>query len=74
MVVDLLQAARNRDHDRLIVIGDDDDLLPGVLAAEQWGAKIDVLRLFNLSGLPFLTGKGAGFPVTMMRANRLVMA
>ena len=45
LVADLLQAARSRDHDRLIVIGDDDDLLPGLFVAEKWEAPVHLLRV-----------------------------
>lgn len=67
LVADLLHAARTKDHDYLVVIGDDDDLLPGLLAAEAWGATIRLLRVNNTSGLPLLPERSKGFPVSMTR-------
>lgn len=67
LVSDLLHAARSRDHDRLIVIGDDDDLLPGLFVAEKWGAPVHLLRLNNTSSLPLMPGRDKGFPMTRMQ-------
>lgn len=67
LVSDLLQAARSGDYGRLIVIGDDDDLLPGLFAAEKWGAPVQLLRLTNSSSLPLMRGRDKEFPITMMQ-------
>ena len=39
LVVDLLGLAGRKDADRFLVVSDDDDMLPGVLAAEAVGAE-----------------------------------
>ena len=39
LVVDLLGLAGRKDADRFLVVWDDDDMLPGVLAAEAVGAE-----------------------------------
>lgn len=46
LVVDLLGLVRRRKADRYLVISDDDDMLPGVIAAEHAdpGAQIEILR------------------------------
>jgi hypothetical protein len=67
LVSDLLQSARSRDHDHLIVIGDDDDLIPGIIAAESWGARINLIRINNKSNLPLLSGKSLNFPMCVAR-------
>lgn len=45
LVSDLLHYARTQSKDLALVVGDDDDLLPGVFTAEVWGAKVLVLRI-----------------------------
>lgn len=47
LVSDVLHHARSKDGDLIVVVGDDDDLLPGVFTAEAWGAPILVARLRN---------------------------
>ena len=44
LVGDLLQSARSAREDVHVVIADDDDLFPGIFMAEQWGAKVHMLR------------------------------
>lgn len=44
LVGDLLQSARSDHEDIHLVIGDDDDLLPGLFIAEKWGVKVHMLR------------------------------
>ena len=44
LVSDLLQSARSAREDVHIVIADDDDLLPGLFTAEQWGIRVHMLR------------------------------
>lgn len=45
LVSDLLTSVRH-DRDSIhIVIGDDDDLIPGVITAESWGAKVFLARV-----------------------------
>lgn len=45
LVSDLLMSVKT-DRDAIhIVIGDDDDLIPGVITAESWGAKIILARI-----------------------------
>ena len=61
LVSDLLHFINGRYGDVAIVIGDDDDLLPGILTAEAWGADgLFLLRLrpddnknLNTNGLIF---------------------
>ena len=43
LVVDLLGLATRREADRYLVVSDDDDMLPGVLAAEAVGARVGML-------------------------------
>lgn len=48
LVSDLLHFARTAGHrgeQRALVVGDDDDLLPGVFTALQWGAHVRIARL-----------------------------
>lgn len=44
LVCDLLQSSRSARDDIHLVYGNDDDLLPGVFAAEAWGAHIHMYR------------------------------
>lgn len=45
LVSDLLTSVRS-DRDSIhIVIGDDDDLIPGVITADSWGAKVILARV-----------------------------
>lgn len=47
LVSDLLASVR-QDRDAIyLVIGDDDDLLPGVITADSWGAKITLARIIR---------------------------
>ena len=43
LVADLLGLAMRKEADRYVVVSDDDDMLPGVFAAEAAGARIGVL-------------------------------
>jgi hypothetical protein len=64
LISDLLHASRTHQHDYIIVVGDDDDLLPGIFTAEKWGANIHFLRLNNVSHLPLLRRREKGFPMS----------
>jgi hypothetical protein len=44
LVCDLLHSYRNEKDTIQVVVGDDDDLLPGIFMAESWGAKVHMLR------------------------------
>ncbi|MDR6115797.1 MULTISPECIES: hypothetical protein [unclassified Sphingomonas] len=44
LVCDLLQSSRSSRDDVHLVYGNDDDLLPGIFAAEAWGANIHMFR------------------------------
>lgn len=44
LICDLLQSSRSSRDDIHLVYGNDDDLLPGVFAAEAWGAYIHMFR------------------------------
>lgn len=44
LVVDLLGLAIRKEAHRYVVVSDDDDMLPGVFAAEAAGARIGMLR------------------------------
>ena len=44
LVCDLLQSSRSAREDVHLVYGDDDDLLPGVFAAEAWGVNVHMYR------------------------------
>lgn len=66
LTVDLLHVARSRTHDYVFIIGDDDDLLPGIFTAEKWGARVAFFRITNISSLPVLKGKEKGFPLIQM--------
>ncbi len=44
LVSDLLQFVHSRTGGLAIVVGDDDDLLPGIFTAEAWGGKVLVAR------------------------------
>jgi len=44
LVCDLLQATKNREFAYNVVVAEDDDMLPGVIVAEKWGAKVIVAR------------------------------
>ena len=43
LAVDLITLANRREADRYMVISDDDDMLPGILAAEATGASARML-------------------------------
>lgn len=43
LVVDLLALANRKEPDRYVVVSDDDDMLPGIFAAEAAGAKAGML-------------------------------
>ena len=43
LVADLLGLAMRREADRYVVVSDDDDMLPGVFAAEAAGARVRML-------------------------------
>lgn len=45
LVSDLLTSVRQERDAIYLVIGDDDDLLPGVITAERWGANIMLARI-----------------------------
>lgn len=48
LVSDLLHFARTAGHrgqHRALVVGDDDDLLPGIFTAIEWGANVKLVRL-----------------------------
>jgi hypothetical protein len=47
LISDLLHHSRFNRADLALVLGDDDDLLPGVFTAEAWGAKVRVLRVLR---------------------------
>ena len=49
LVVDLLGLAGRKDADRFLVVSDDDDMLPGVLAAEAVGAESMMLSRPSMS-------------------------
>lgn len=49
LVVDLLGLASRKDADRYLVVSDDDDMLPGVLAAEATGAESMMLSRPEMS-------------------------
>ena len=49
LVVDLLGLANRKEADRYLVVSDDDDMLPGVLAAEAVGAESVMLSRPNMS-------------------------
>ncbi len=44
LVADLLGLALRKEADRYVVVSDDDDMLPGVFAAEAAGARVRMLR------------------------------
>ena len=44
LVADLLGLAMRKEADRYVVVSDDDDMFPGLFAAEAAGAKIGMLR------------------------------
>lgn len=44
LVTDLLSLAMRKEADRYVVMSDDDDMLPGLFAAEAAGASIRMLR------------------------------
>jgi hypothetical protein len=48
LVSDLLHHARYNRGELALVVGDDDDLLPGAFTAEAWGAQVRVLRIDRL--------------------------
>ena len=43
LAVDLLALANRKEADRYVVVSDDDDMLPGILAAEAAGANARML-------------------------------
>ncbi|WP_143498928.1 hypothetical protein [Pseudomonas sp. Irchel 3A18] len=45
LVSDLLTSVRNDRGSVHIVIGDDDDLIPGVITADSWGARVILARV-----------------------------
>ena len=49
LVVDLLGLARRKEADQYLVVSDDDDMLPGVLAADAVGADSMMLSRPNMS-------------------------
>ena len=49
LVVDLLGLAGRKEADRYLVVSDDDDMLPGVLAAEAAGAETMMLSRLDMS-------------------------
>ena len=49
LVVDLLGLASRKEADRYIVISDDDDLLPGLFAAEAAGGESTMLSRPGMS-------------------------
>ena len=49
LVVDLLGLANRKDADRYLVVSDDDDMLPGILAAEASGAESVMLSRPGMS-------------------------
>ena len=49
LVVDLLGLASRKEADRYLVVSDDDDMLPGVLAAEAAGAETMMLSRSDMS-------------------------
>ena len=49
LVVDLLGLASRREADRYIVVSDDDDLLPGLFAAEAAGGDSTMLSRAGMS-------------------------
>lgn len=67
LVSDLLHAARTRTFDRIIIVGDDDDLLPGIFTAECWGAHVHFIRINNSSTLPLIKGREKGFSISMAK-------
>ncbi len=44
LIADLLGLAMRKEADRYVVVSDDDDMLPGIFAAEAVGAKVGMLR------------------------------
>ena len=44
LVADLLGLAMRKEADRYVVVSDDDDMLPGLFAAEAAGARVRMLR------------------------------
>ena len=49
LVVDLLGLARRKEADRYLVVSDDDDILPGIFAAEAVGAESMMLSRPGMS-------------------------
>ena len=45
LISDLLTSVRHDRESIHVVIGDDDDLIPGVITAESWGAKVFLARV-----------------------------
>ena len=43
LVVDLLSLANRKEAQRYVVVSDDDDMLPGIFAAEAAGANVGML-------------------------------
>ena len=43
LVVDLFGLANRREAQRYVVVSDDDDMLPGIFAAEAMGANVGML-------------------------------
>jgi hypothetical protein len=65
LVADLLQFARSERGAVAVVVGDDDDLLPGVFVADAWGMEVLVARQrqhdngnLNSAGLVRRMGRG----------------
>ena len=49
LVVDLLGLASRKEADRYLVVSDDDDMLPGIFAAEATGAETMMLSRLDMS-------------------------
>lgn len=58
LVSDLLTFVRCNRNDIALVVGDDDDLLPGVFTADAWGGKVLVARMGREGDNPHLETKG----------------
>lgn len=54
IVSDLLHFVRTNSGEVAIVVGDDDDLLPGVITASAWGARVYAARVTRLNDNRFL--------------------
>ncbi len=63
LVADVLHQAKTATHRIILVVSDDDDILPGVYTAEQWGARLIIGRL-RASENRHLQTKGLIRPMT----------